>query len=196
MAIRRVDICTSQPGSQKFIQRHSLTGLIHIYHPTGFNNTLRSQGFILTMVPTMGTVSRTYVPRTGEGLRSPDFSGPALRSPSSPNLWMTFSNSLIENHLFNNCVLNFSYVLRTCISHIYFSLQNIEFFSFPSHCFTFLSCIPSHGVFTIFQILSERYLRLNLNLISSTLISCYLRWSLCFLNMFDFIYYKVFKHLN
>ena len=44
-----------------------LAGFSHAYHPGGFNNTLLCGGCVLGTAPTVGTVGRAYIPRTGEG---------------------------------------------------------------------------------------------------------------------------------
>jgi len=58
----------------------ALMGFSHIQSPDGLNNTFLSQGYILEMAPTMGRVSRTYIPRRGERLRSLQF--PNCLSPA------------------------------------------------------------------------------------------------------------------
>lgn len=40
---------------------------IHKYSPGGFNNTSLSEGCILEMAPSAGTVGGPYIPKTGWG---------------------------------------------------------------------------------------------------------------------------------
>lgn len=56
-----------------------MTGLSHIYHLDGFNNTLLSQDGIFGTAPTVGTVGRMYFLRTGLGVRSLWLSRSSLR---------------------------------------------------------------------------------------------------------------------
>lgn len=73
----------------------ALMGFSHIQSPDGLNNILFSQGYILEMAPTMGTVSRTYIPRRGERLRSlqfPNCLSPAWGSTRGHVIKMTSSN--------------------------------------------------------------------------------------------------------
>lgn len=46
-------------------------GLSHLYSPGGLKHTLLSQDCILKMALAMGTVGRTYIPRTGQGGKEP-----------------------------------------------------------------------------------------------------------------------------
>ena len=54
----------------------ALTGFSHVFSPDGLNNTLLSQGHVLERAPMVGTVGRTYIPRTREGVKSFHCPGP------------------------------------------------------------------------------------------------------------------------
>ena len=43
----------------------ALTGFSHVYCPDGLSNTILSQGYLLVIAPTVGTMGREYIPRTG-----------------------------------------------------------------------------------------------------------------------------------
>lgn len=90
----------------------ALMGSRHIECPDGLNNTLLSQGYVLEMAPTVGTVGKTYIPRTGERLRSlrfPDCLSPAWGSirghvikMASSNKNCTFTYGLVEPVVFGD----------------------------------------------------------------------------------------------
>lgn len=61
----------------------ALTGFSHICHPDSLINTLFSQDYVLGTATTVGKVSRTYIPRMREGVRSLQLPG----SISGVNQW-------------------------------------------------------------------------------------------------------------
>lgn len=64
--------------------------LSYTYHPDSLNATLLSQGYILSTAPTVKTVGRVYISRTGE----PQISrSPAHGSTGDHILLMTSSNT-------------------------------------------------------------------------------------------------------
>ena len=44
-----------------------LTGFSHVFHPNGLNNPLLSQAYVTETAPSVGTVGRMYISRTGNG---------------------------------------------------------------------------------------------------------------------------------
>ena len=48
----------------------ALTGFSRVCCPDGLSNILLSQGCVLEMTPSVGTVGRTHIPRAEEGVRS------------------------------------------------------------------------------------------------------------------------------
>lgn len=64
-----------------------LTGFTHMYHPSGLNNTLLSQVYVLGTDPSSGTVDREQIPRTKEMVRSlqlPQYSSSRVSMWSRP----------------------------------------------------------------------------------------------------------------
>ena len=57
-----------------------------MFSSDGLNNTLFSQGCVLQIAPTVGTVGRVYIPRTGVRVRSLQFLGSAGGSADSYDL--------------------------------------------------------------------------------------------------------------
>ena len=64
-AARWVGLCTP-PGKILKVFIEALTGFIHIFSSGSLNSTLFSQGCILEMTPSAGTVGRMSIPRIGE----------------------------------------------------------------------------------------------------------------------------------
>lgn len=58
------------PATVLKVYREDLTGFSHIDCPEGLNKTLLPQGCALGTAPSVGTMGRAYIPRTGEGPRS------------------------------------------------------------------------------------------------------------------------------
>lgn len=63
-----------------------------IDNPDGLNKALLSQGCVLETAPSMGTVGRTYIPRTGVWVRSLRLPRSSCKSPGSHVLLLTSSN--------------------------------------------------------------------------------------------------------
>lgn len=69
VATRWVDLCTTRQNLQPLYRGFNL---VHArISPDGLNNLMLSQGFVLETVPTVGTVGRTYIPRTGGAVGPP-----------------------------------------------------------------------------------------------------------------------------
>ena len=67
----------------------SSVGFCHVHNPDGLNNTLLSQGFVLEVIPSKGTMCETYILRTKEGVRS-------LQLPR-PSLWVNWWSCLLND---------------------------------------------------------------------------------------------------
>lgn len=66
MAARGVDLYTISTRILK-ASIEALTVFSHVFSTDGFNNTLLSQDYVFETAPTLGTVGRVYIVRTGEG---------------------------------------------------------------------------------------------------------------------------------
>ena len=76
------------------VYREALMGFSQVLSPDGLNNILLSQGCILEVALSAGTVGRMYIPRIRAGVRSCCFNcwRPVLGSPCGHVLFMTSSN--------------------------------------------------------------------------------------------------------
>lgn len=64
-ATRHLDLSTCPPEPRNCLNMKALTGLGHVCHPHGLDDTLLSQGRILETALAMRTVGGTDIPRTG-----------------------------------------------------------------------------------------------------------------------------------